>query len=117
MVTPAPATVVHSFRNSRRFIEILPCKLRLCSAWQPIGFGCFRIDIGFPRPVEPPSRDELAEILLLYQHGADDDQALHQELDVGVDVLTLKDVRQEPEDQDADEGAGKAAAAAHQAGA
>ena len=45
----------------------------------------------------------------------DDDQPLHQELDVGVDVLKLKDVGEQAEDQDADERAGEAAAPAHQA--
>src|SRR5689334_23102990 len=115
MVIAAPATVVDNFKNSRRFIEILPCKLRLLGARQPIGCGCFRIDVHFRRSAETPSREKLAEILFLHEHGADDDQPLHQQLDIGVDILKLKNVGEQAEDQDANEGAGETASAAHQA--
>ena len=62
----------------------------------------------------PPPRQKLTEILFLHEHRADDDQPLHQELNVGVDVLKLKDVGEEAEDENADERASKAAAPAHQ---
>jgi hypothetical protein len=64
--------VADNFKNSRRFIEILPCKLRFCSAWRPNGFGRSGLGAGFPATRKPPSRNELAEILFLHEHGADD---------------------------------------------
>ena len=66
------------------------------------------------RTASPP-RHQLTEILFLHQHGADDDQPFHQELDVRIDVLQLKDVGEQAEDQDPDERAGEPAAPAHQA--
>ena len=82
------------------------------------GFGRSRLGAGLRRSALNRHRaTKLAEILLLHEHRADDDQPLHHELDVGVDVLKLKDVGEQAEDQDADEGAGEAAAPAHQAGA
>ena len=60
---------------------------------------------------------ELAQVALLDQHGADDDQPLQHQLKVGVDVVELQQVRQQPEDQHADEGSGHAPTPAHQAGA
>ena len=50
----------------------------------------------------PPPRQQLTKILFLHKHRADDDQAFHDELDVGVDVLKLKDVGKQAEDQNAD---------------
>src|SRR5258706_5572377 len=117
MVIAAPAAVVDNFKKSRRFIEILPCKLRSSSAWRPMEFGRFMVGACLQRRTESPPRDELAEILFLHQYGADDNQPLHHQLDIGIDILKLKNVRQQAENQDADEGAGEAASATHQAGA
>jgi hypothetical protein len=62
-----------------------------------------------------PPRQKLTQILFLHEHGADDDQPLHQELHVGIDVLELKDIGEQAEDEDADERSGEAAAPAHEA--
>ena len=51
----------------------------------------------------------------MHEHRADDDQPLHQELDVGIDVLELKDVGEQAEDEDADECPRESAAPAHEA--
>src|SRR5205814_10534435 len=109
--------VADNFKNSRRFIEMLPCKLRFCSAWRPSGFGRFGLGAGFRATCKPPSRHELTEILFLHEHRADDNQSLPHQLDIGVDVLKLKNVRQQSEDQHADESAGEKAAPAYQPGA
>ncbi len=61
--------------------------------------------------------EKVGGVALLDEHGADDDQALQHELKVRIDVVELQDVGQQAEDQHAAEGAGQAAAAAHQAGA
>ena len=45
----------------------------------------------------------------MHEHRADDDEPLHDELNVRVDVLKLQNVRQQAEDQDADESAGQSA--------
>src|SRR5262245_27767539 len=58
---------------------------------------------------------QFAEIALLHKHGADDDQALQDELKVRVDVMKLQDVRQKAENEHAAEGAGEAAATSHEA--
>ena len=107
--------VAESFRNSRRFIEILPCNRRLGGAPRPIEIGRSGVSWLRRRSCAPPSRQELTEILFLHEHRADDDQPLHDELNVGVDVLELENVRKQAEDENADERAGEPAAPTHQA--
>ena len=67
------------------------------------------------RGLASPPRQKLTQILFLHEHRADNDQPLHQELHIGIDVLELKDVGEQAEDEDADEGSGESAAPAHQA--
>ena len=70
-----------------------------------------------PRGPQAQVRHDLAEVALLDQHRPDDDQPLQHQLKVRVDVVQLQQVRQQPEDQHADERARHPPAPAHQAGA
>src|ERR1700689_5809251 len=96
-------------------MDVLPCCWLCYDAWRPIGFDRSGPRRRGQRRLTSPPRQKLTQILFLHEHRADDDQPLHQELHVGIDVLELQDIREQAEDEDADERSGEAAAPAHEA--